>query len=169
MVWLGAIIKQVIMWYPCDDQISMVFEVLVTVLLMIAVLWGILLCCWVNGYWCFQGTVGPHLHGQAVFFITLLQLLAPNNENTTVLQTLQTICSMTSHPRRQCKWRAGFWIVGFNSILIRVFGWEIFTVFSMKVSNLIWIFWPGGVACQCVSYTFMLSLWRSSNTLGHSS
>lgn len=31
MVWLGAIIKQVIIWYPGDDQISMVFEFLITV------------------------------------------------------------------------------------------------------------------------------------------
>jgi hypothetical protein len=42
--------------------------------------------------------MSPHLHGQAVFFITLLQLLAPNNENTTVFQTLGTICPVTSHP-----------------------------------------------------------------------
>jgi hypothetical protein len=37
MVRLGVIIKQVIMRYPCDDQISMVFDVLITVLLQIAV------------------------------------------------------------------------------------------------------------------------------------
>jgi len=43
MVWLGAVMQQVIMWYPCDEQISMVFEVLLTVLLLIAV--SEALCC----------------------------------------------------------------------------------------------------------------------------
>jgi hypothetical protein len=42
-------------------------------------------------------------------------------------------------------------------------------LFAMKASNLIWIFWPGNVACRSLSSTFMLVLWKGSNTLDHSS
>ena len=171
LVWLGAIIKQVVVWYPGDDQISMVFGVLIMVLLTSAVSWGIVLCCRVNGYWCFKGTLGPHLHGQAFFFITLLQLLAPSNENATVSKHWEPFV-WWHHIPEDLSVREG----QVSEVLALTQFWYGFLpekfslhLFAMKAPNLIWFFWPGNVACQCVSNTFMLLLWRGSNTLGHSS